>query len=346
MNNQARKQARMNWALGARQIGLSLIELMIAMTIGLILLTGILQITIANSDNSRMHEQMSRVQEAGRFAIDVISRDIRMADFWGCASSISKITNNLNPAAAGYVGLEFMGGVAGTDGASGGADSIVLSGGYGVGLTIEPPYGPQESANVKTQADNYLSQNDIVLLSDCMQGDIFQITNSNPGGTGTIVHNTGTVSEGPGNYNPGACGGTGNAHCLSKVYEGDAQFYRLQSLTYSIQQTAFEEPVLVRSFNAGTPVELVSGIEDMQFEYGVDSNGDGMADIYKTATAVTAAAEWEVVISVKLSLLVRSKEAIMSETQTYDYNGATVTSSDRRLRRVFTTVVTIRNRTS
>ncbi len=342
MNNQAHRQSLKKVISVARQTGLSLVELMIAMTIGLILLTGVLQITIANSDNSRLHEQMSRVQEAGRFAIDVISKDIRMADFWGCASSISKVTNNLNPAGADYSGLEFDGGVAGADGASNGPDSITLSGAYGLGLTVQSPYGPQANSNIKVPADNSLEQFGIVLLSDCLAGDIFEITNSNPD-SGTVVHNTGTVAIGPGNYNPSPTCVSG--HCLSKVYEGDAQIYQLQSLTYSIQQAAFEEPVLVRSLNAGTPVELVSGIEDMQLEYGVDTNGDGVADIYKTATQVTAAGEWEVVISVKLSLLVRSQETIMSETQVYDYNGVEVTSSDRRLRRVFTTVVTIRNRT-
>ena len=329
-----------------RQKGLSLVELMIAMVIGLILLTGILQITIANSDNSRMHEQMSRVQETGRFAIDILTKDIRMADFWGCASSLSKITNNLNPAGSGYAGLEFDNGVHGTDGASGAADSITLGGAYGTGLTIQPPYGPQPSANVKVDADNWLEQNDIVLVSDCLAGDIFQVTNANPGNTGTVVHNTGTVSSGPGNYNPGACSGGGNAHCLSKVYEGDAQIYRLQTLTYSIQQAAFEEPKLMRSYNAGTAVELVAGVENMQFDYGVDTDGDNVADYYKTATQVTAAGEWESVITVKVSLLIRASETYMNESQTYTYNGTTVTSTDRRLRRVFTTVITLRNRTT
>ncbi len=342
MNIQAYKQSRKSCLLSFRQLGMSLVELMIAMTIGLILLTGVLQITISNSDNSRMHEQMSRVQEAGRFAIDVISKDIRMADFWGCASSISKITNNLNPVDASYAGLEFDNGVGGADGASGAPDSITLSGAFGAGITVETPYMNNSSAMIHVSADSGLEQFGIVLLSDCLQGDIFEITGANPSGSGSVVHNTGAVAIGPGNYNPSATCASG--HCLSKTYEGDAQIYNLQSLTYSIQQAAFKEPMLVRSLNGATPVELVSGIEDMQLEYGVDSNGDGVADIYKTATQVTAAGEWEVVISVKLSMLIRSKETIMSETQTYDYNGSTVTSSDRRVRRVFTTVITIRNR--
>ena len=349
MNNKyTYKQTRMRkrqWQSSkVRQKGLSLVELMIAMVIGLILLTGILQITVANSNNSRMHEQMSRVQEAGRFAIDILSKDIRMADFWGCASSLSKITNNLNPAGSGYAGFEFANGVAGEDGVSGGPDSITLSGAYGTGITIQPPYGPQANSNVKVPADNSLEQFDIVLISDCLAGDIFEITNANPGGSGTVDHNTGTVAIGPGNYNPSATCASG--HCLSKVYEDDASIYSLQSLTYSIQQAAFQEPKLVRSLNGGTPVELVSGVEDMQLDYGVDTNDDEVADFYKTATQVTAAGQWEAVITVKVSLLIRARETYMDEDQTYIFNGNTFTSNDHRLRRVFTTVVTIRNRTS
>ncbi len=345
MNIKAQRQTRMDksYKFQDGQKGLSLVELMIAMVIGLILLTGILQITIANSDNSRMHEQMSRVQEAGRFAIDVLSKDIRMADFWGCISSATKLTNNLDPSSSSFAGLEFDRGVGGEDGASGGPDSITLSGAIGTGLIVQPPYGPQASSNVKVPAGNSLEQFDIVVLSDCLAGDIFEIVNANPGGSGTVDHNTGTVAVGPGNYNPDPTCPSG--HCLSKVYRGDAQIYGLQSLTYFIQQAAFEEPKLVRSLNGNAPVELVSGIEDMQLEYGVDTDGNSVADYYKTATQITAAGEWETVITVKISLLVRAKEAIMHEAQTYKYNGATVTSNDRRLRRVFTTVVTIRNRT-
>jgi type IV pilus assembly protein PilW len=66
------------------QTGLSLIEIMIALLIGAFLLGGVLQIFIGSKQTSRMQGNLSRLQENGRFALDFIGRDIRMAGYWGC----------------------------------------------------------------------------------------------------------------------------------------------------------------------------------------------------------------------------------------------------------------------
>lgn len=316
-----------------KQRGLSLIELMIAITIGLILLAGILQIAVRNKDNYRLHEAMSRTQEAGRFALDILARDVRMADFWGCAQSVSTITNNLDPAGTGYTTvLAFSGGLSGTDGASGAPDTMTLAGAEGNGVIVETPYMTTTAAALHVSTGNDLEQEDIILVSDCIQGDIVQISNANPSTSGTVSHNSG------GGINPGNV--TSN---LSKTYEGDAQIYVMQSLTYSINNPALEEPELVRSKNGQTAVELVSGVENMQFTYGEDTDGDGVVNIYRDATSVS---NWDEVLSVKIAILVRSREQVLNEPQTYEFNGSSVTATDRRLRREFTLTVTLRNRTS
>jgi len=86
------------------QTGLSLIEIMIALLIGAFLLGGVLQIFIGSKQTYRMQENLSRLQENGRLALDFIGRDIRMTSYWGClarpsgdvfgetVSGISKIT--------------------------------------------------------------------------------------------------------------------------------------------------------------------------------------------------------------------------------------------------------------
>ena len=326
------------------QRGLSLIELMIAITIGLVLLAGILQIAVKSKSNYRVHEALSRTQETGRFALDIMARDIRMADFWGCAQNVTKITNNLNPLGTGYSSaLSFSGGLSGTDGTSGQPDTITLAGASGSGIHVKTPYMPNTSAMIHTISGTGLEQGDIVLLSDCIQGDIFQITNSNPSSSGSVVHNTGSAVN-PGNYNPGACGGGGNSHCLSKTYEGDAQIYAMQALTYSINHPALEEPKLVRSKNGQTAVELVAGVENMQFTYGEDTDGDGVVNIYRDATNVS---NWDEVLAVKIALLVRSREQVLPEAQTYSFNGVdNITATDLRIRREFTLTITLRNRTS
>jgi type IV pilus assembly protein PilW len=66
------------------QTGLSLIEIMIALLIGAFLIGGVLQIFIDSKQTYRMQQNLSRLQENGRFAMDFLAQDIRMAGYWGC----------------------------------------------------------------------------------------------------------------------------------------------------------------------------------------------------------------------------------------------------------------------
>jgi type IV pilus assembly protein PilW len=79
-----------------KQSGFSLVEIMIALLIGLFLLGGILQIFSASQQTYRMQRNLSRLQENGRFALDFITHDIRMAGNWGCLiGTNTDITNNI-----------------------------------------------------------------------------------------------------------------------------------------------------------------------------------------------------------------------------------------------------------
>jgi type IV pilus assembly protein PilW len=66
------------------QQGFSLIEILIAMLIGLFLIGGVLQIFTGSKQSNKMQENLSRMQENGRFAMSFIARDIRMVGYWGC----------------------------------------------------------------------------------------------------------------------------------------------------------------------------------------------------------------------------------------------------------------------
>lgn len=70
----------------ARSAGLSLIELMIAMVIGLILLLGLVQVMTASSAAYKLSAGVARTQENARFAMDFLQRDLRMAGHMGCVS--------------------------------------------------------------------------------------------------------------------------------------------------------------------------------------------------------------------------------------------------------------------
>ncbi|MEM7613222.1 MAG: PilW family protein, partial [Pseudomonadota bacterium] len=95
---------------------------------------------------------------------------------------------------------------------------------------------------------------------------------------------------------------------------------------------------------------IADGIQDMQLVYGVDGDGDGSIDAYQTADAITAA-NWPNVLSVQINVLLQSDEdRVADNPQSYilfDGSAASlvpVTPTDRRLRRVFSSTVAIRNR--
>lgn len=325
-----------------KQLGLALVELMVAMLIGLILMGGILQIFSSSRQTHRVHEATARLQESGRMALEVISRDVRMADFWGCASDITNVVNNLDSTGSGYVDFG-AGGLAGVEGASGAPDTLILRGGFDSGLSVEPPYGPQASANIKVPAGNDLEQGDIIFISDCTNADIFQVTNANPGGAGTVVHNTGATTS-PGNYNvsnPGCPGA--NAHCLSKVYGADATVFNVQQIAYSIATGSEGEPALFRNGD-----EYLDGIEDFQVLYGEDTDGfgtagSGIANYYVPADQVV---DMNNVVSIRFAVVTRSQDDNLTggANQSYDVLGESRTADDMRIRQTYMSTVTIRNR--
>ncbi len=61
------------------QTGFSLVELMIALTLGLIVLLAISSIYIGSQQTYRVQDDNARIQEAGRYALEVIGRSIRQA---------------------------------------------------------------------------------------------------------------------------------------------------------------------------------------------------------------------------------------------------------------------------
>ena len=99
-----------------RQQGLTLVEIMVALTVSLVLMAGIIQIFIGNKQTFRLQEGLARMQENARFSLDFMSRDIRQAGYVGCIRSIGS-TNNLikNPPStfspdSGVQGWEFTDG--------------------------------------------------------------------------------------------------------------------------------------------------------------------------------------------------------------------------------------------
>lgn len=76
-----------NRTVGCRQCGLTLVELMVAMVLGLLVAAGIITVFLSTSASNKAQSQMATLQEAGRFAVSRLGRDIRMANAQYCSSS-------------------------------------------------------------------------------------------------------------------------------------------------------------------------------------------------------------------------------------------------------------------
>ncbi len=320
------------------------------MTIGLLLMSGVITILTSSHQTYRVNDALARIQENARYAFHILSKDIRMAGYSGCAGNGVPTVNTLNnstdflwrlgQALEGFEAIKatVWAPALPPSGAIpsplGGRDIIVVRGVDGDSTKIiqHPGGNPPGSADLKVTAGSGLEEGNIVLVTDCLASAIFQITNINTSSNkDNIVHNTGNTGT-PGN----------STKQLGKEFTG-GDLVKISTRSYFIRMAEIW-PALYRKVGASQAEELVRGIEDMQIEYGEDLDENWTADIYRTADVVV---NWGKVVSVRISLLLQSiGDNITSQPQPYTFNGTTTTPTDRRLRQVFTTVITLRNRVS
>jgi type IV pilus assembly protein PilW len=199
------------------QRGLTLVEILIAIAVGSILLTGVLQIFLAGKQAYRVLETNARLQENGRFAAEFLSDDVRMAGYLGCfRNDFSSIENNLKTPTAfnwnlgvAIEGYEWTGSgwsppalpalIAGQ--VRNGTDVLVVRGLAEDGIHLVPPYpasGPGSAKFFVDQNADDIQDGDIVMVTDCNRASIFQVTNQQVIGTAVnLVHsNSGTFQPG------------------------------------------------------------------------------------------------------------------------------------------------------
>ena len=67
-----------------RSRGFSLVELMVAMALGLVIVGGVVSVMLANKRSYRTNEGLSQIQESARTAYELIARDVRQSGTTGC----------------------------------------------------------------------------------------------------------------------------------------------------------------------------------------------------------------------------------------------------------------------
>jgi type IV pilus assembly protein PilW len=310
--------------------GASLIEIVVAVVIGLLVMGGVYKIFHGNSLTYRTQEASARIQENGRLAIELLSRDIRMAGNRGC-TTFGDFRNVLNNSTS--IEFDFARPIEGYDNIDGGSLSARLAA-AGIApldgtdvLIVRAPRDiavPVVAENTNTTVfaavtenqpngcpDNTtrvsgVCQGDILLVGDCTKSRVFQAGSiSVSAGELHISHPTAGT---PGNADP-LWGGAG---AEDERFGTDAEVIKVATLIYFVANSPNGVPSLYLKENDREPVELVEGVEDLQVLYGEDTGGALAVDTYVTALA-EGAAEWANVRSVRLALLLRSVEEVGGE---------------------------------
>ncbi|GAB3355134.1 PilW family protein [Lysobacter tyrosinilyticus] len=216
--------------------GVTLVELMVSMVVGLIVVGAAITVFLATSRTYQATESLGRVQENMRVAFELMARDMREASGNPCEKNLP-VYNVLNKpkdqwytdfvtGVRGYEGSEAFAGAAFGTGAGqriAGTDAIELkSAAAGVSIVSHTP----TSAQFKVSTVNHgLSPGDLALACDFGQVAVFQVTNASPGTNDTIVHNTGTgtpgnCSKGLGFSSPANCDGANGNQYAYGCYQG------------------------------------------------------------------------------------------------------------------------------
>jgi type IV pilus assembly protein PilW len=319
------------------QRGLTLVELMIAMTLGLVLTGGVIGVFLANQQTYRVNQAISEVQESARAAFQLMARDIRNAGFNGCTNSMT-VANTLKNNVATDWWSTWSNGIRGFDSSAPAAftpaqlantDAVQLMFGGGRSLNVETHNA--NAAQFKINKTNHgINDGDILIACDPGHAAIFQVTNSSQSNA-TIVHNTGTGT--PGNCTkllgyPVLCEESGLGGTPYQ-FTANSMLFQFQSIAWYVGVNPRGTNSLYRvSISGSAPVteEIIEGVADLQFRF-LRNGGTN----YQTATAINAvsADEWARVVSVEIDLLLTA--------------ATTNTNLPEDLRRI-RQVVTLRNR--
>lgn len=192
---------------------------------------------------------------------------------------------------------------------------------------------------------------DKLMVSDCSKGRIFEATGMSHNATKGIKINHAGSGAGAELGNTPASWGGNSTSAADWFAPGDSEILRLGAYAYFIGPGSSGQPTLKRLTNTDTAAqELVEGVENMQILYGVDSGTDGIPNQYMVAPTSASTN----IVSVRISLLMSTPSEIpkrnndskiykmLSENNTVNVRVTPI--ADRRIRKVFTTTIKLRNK--
>ena len=319
--------------------GFSLVEMMVAMLLGLIVIGGGISVYLASKRSWSDSEQVNFITDNGRFALQLIGDSMRHTRFFGgphsndirTDSSLGAVAGDCSGRAAAYdtdnalfavraTGATLLGCI--TD-AVAGSDVLVIKG-----------IDPQPLYDSNPDDPNDLRDGVISFPSGAWSSEsTYVISNTE---SGIIIDGADTppdVQEG------------------QEFALGVAWPYRLQ--IYYVRNTP-NTPTLSRKVlrwdSAASTMslqtqDLVQGVESLRLLFGYDTGADGRPDTLANLTAVESADRWQDVTSIQAFVLIRSDmpDLDYENVKTYQLGDLTFTPSDNYRRILLHRHVTLRN---
>lgn len=328
----------------AREAGVSLVEVLVGLAIGMVLSLGLVFMLSNTSRNFKVQDDFARLQENGALALRYLADDVRTAGFYGWASS------------AGSLELAMRNALAIT------SDCGAAVNAPGAALNMETPMAVDNTLLPATVAaaypcidpGNFLAGSPVIALrgapgyrvwdrngNDNLSDDIaaepnfantLYVQSSPAQDPNTIIFRGGDYAalRAAGqhrSYTP--AGGVGCAACEGPLFEYQSHVYYIRPCSRptppaTVCAAAGSDdggrsiPTLVRHELVGTAMQmtpLVEGIERLVLLYGADDNQDGIPDRYTGNPAGLG----ESITSVRISVLVRTTSSVAG----YDDSGKT-----------------------
>ncbi len=304
--------------------GFTLIELIVALGLGLSMVAGVVLVFVQNNRSATQDEELARVLENGRFVMRLLTRELAMSNFWGKFLDIETTTNHAsaavgtecgdgaNPWVLDLEGLQFLSNV--TSATVAATFACLPSTDVVLGTDV---VAVKRVADSET-ADGSITANRLYMRTNSVAAQMFL-----GGAIGTPPSLTGTESNWA--YNP--------------------QVFYIRD--YSVD-TDDGIPTFCRAYltvDATPNMEnecLVEGVENFQIEFGVDQDADFVADYF---TAAPTAEELFDSVSARIYLMVRSVNPVpgYSNDKTYTLGSSIIVANDSFFRRVFSSTVVLRN---
>lgn len=315
-------------ALRSRVRGVSLVEVMVSLVIGLVVVGAVLVSYMASGKSSAQQAAYAEMNENAQLGLGLLSRDLLLAGYAQPTGFETVAPPPAAPVFTGNLARTYSGRP--VFGCDNGFDvenvvgDVACETGTPKSPAIEMVYQADLTNTVPVDANNTpLIANDDV-PSDCKGNQIRPVAGTVSGVDYFVTYNRYYLSSGS--------TGRSELHCASRTQDASAHAI------------------------PGQP--LVDNVEAMKFWYG--EAGVLAADSRRVVRYVTAGnladASFARVIAVKVCLLIRSSEAVLDAAETtdtatnnamrayLDCDSATKTSGDRYLRRAYFTTVTLRNK--